>query len=85
LRLFATPAAAALRERVKAIELEAERLQQEALYALRPVEDWGEPGAPLEAARVNAFAYEAFLAASFDLTSLETLLSAFASMPASTA
>ena len=39
-------AVAALRDRVKAVELESERLQQEALYALRPLTDWGVEGAP---------------------------------------
>lgn len=34
-------AVAALRDRVKAVELESERLQQEALYALRPLAAWG--------------------------------------------
>lgn len=39
------PAVAALRDKVKAVELESERLQQEALYALRPLAGWGVEGA----------------------------------------
>jgi uncharacterized protein (TIGR02444 family) len=82
---FSTAATEALRERVKAIELEAERLQQEGLYALRPIAAWGEAAAPAEAAKGNAAAYEARLGATFDRAAIETLLSAFARMPASTA
>jgi uncharacterized protein (TIGR02444 family) len=80
--LFATQATAALRERVKAVELEAERLQQEALFALRPLERWGEPAAPAEAAPANVAAYAARLGAAFDPAAIETLLTAFAGMPA---
>ncbi|NDA45874.1 MAG: TIGR02444 family protein [Alphaproteobacteria bacterium] len=38
---FQSPQVEALRDRVKAVELEAERLQQEALFALRPLQAWG--------------------------------------------
>jgi len=44
---------AALRTRVKAAELEAERLQQEALFALRPVEAWGIAADPQQAGPAN--------------------------------
>lgn len=82
---FPTPPTEALRERVKAIELEAERLQQEALYVLRPVASWGEAAAPAEAARANVAAYEAQLGATFDRAAVETLLAAFAALPAAAA
>ena len=52
--------AEAFRNRIKAVELEAERLQQEAMYALAPL--GAEATDPNEAARANVAAYEAMLA-----------------------
>jgi uncharacterized protein (TIGR02444 family) len=66
--------AAALRERVKAIELEAERLQQEALYALRPLEAWGAAQAPEVAGRANVAAYAGYLGADLPAAAIETML-----------
>ena len=67
--------AEAFRNRIKAVELEAERLQQEAMYAL-PLP----PGQKLpasEAARVNIAAYETMLAVAFPKAAIDSLLTAF--------
>jgi uncharacterized protein (TIGR02444 family) len=66
--------AAALRERIKAVELEAERLQQEALYALRPVEAWGVAQAPAAAGSANVAAYGAYLGAVLPAAAVATTL-----------
>ena len=66
-----------LRKRVKAVELESERLQQETLYALWPVNGLGSQMDPAEAARTNASAYESALNAKFDAAAIATLLGAF--------
>ena len=75
---FDMQGAEALRSRVKAVELEAERLQQEALYALRSPEGWGSPGEPHEAARCNLVAYAGSLGAVFESGAVEALLAGFA-------
>jgi uncharacterized protein (TIGR02444 family) len=72
--------AGAFRNRIKAVELEAERLQQEAMYALAPLGTEG--GSPDEAARANVDAYQEMLTVRFPQAARETLLSAFAAMPA---
>ena len=52
--------AEAYRSKIKGIELEAERLQQEALYDLAQTSRFGEPApSPEEAARANIDAYRA--------------------------
>jgi uncharacterized protein (TIGR02444 family) len=77
--LVALSAAEAFRNRIKAVELEAERLQQEAMYELAPL---GADGAsPNDAARVNVGAYESMRNVDFPEDAIETLLAAFASMP----
>jgi len=68
----------ALRDQVKKIELEAERLQQEALYALKPVASWGATGAPLEAASANLAAYAGAMRAEFDPAACKAMLEGFA-------
>ena len=71
--------AEAFRNRIKAVELEAERLQQEAMFALAPV---GAEGAdPAVAARANVAAYEQMRAVRFPQEAAATLLAAFAAMP----
>ena len=71
-------AATALRDRIKAVELEAERLQQEALYGLRPPTDWGEPDAVSRAtARHNIAAYEHLIGKPFDRNAVAALLNEF--------
>ena len=73
--------AEAFRTRIKAVELEAERLQQEAMYALAPL--GAETADAAAAARVNVAAYEAMLGSRFPQDGTETLLAAFQSMPMS--
>jgi hypothetical protein len=78
--LVAPSNAEAFRNRVKAIELEAERLQQEAMFALpllgEVASDFG------TAARANIAAYEAALRVTFPRAASEAVLAAFAEMPA---
>jgi uncharacterized protein (TIGR02444 family) len=79
--LVAPPPAEAFRNRIKAVELEAERLQQEAMYALAPLgTEAAEPGV---AARANIEAYEEALRVRFPPPAVSTLVDAFASMAAS--
>ena len=79
---FEAPAVAALRQRVKAIELEAERLQQDALFAAWPVAGLGHPAAPTEAARTNIEAYATALGVVFDPDAVSAMLGAFATLGA---
>jgi uncharacterized protein (TIGR02444 family) len=67
----------AFRTRIKAVELEAERLQQEALYALARSGPLGAQAPPPEAARANVAAYEQVLSRSFPKRAVEALLAAF--------
>lgn len=70
-------AALALREKIKAVELEAERLQQEALFALRPAAQWGTPADRQAAAAGNFDTYAAVIGADFDASARKTLLDGF--------
>ena len=71
--------AEAFRNRIKAVELEAERLQQEAMFALTPVGAEGfDPG---DAARANVAAYEQMRSVRFPPEAAATVLAALASMP----
>lgn len=74
---FAPEGVMALRDQLKAIELEAERLQQEALFALRPVAQWGETAEPVAAARGNLDAYAGALGATFDSAAVAAMLAGF--------
>jgi uncharacterized protein (TIGR02444 family) len=67
----------ALRTKIKAIELEAERLQQEALYARSRSAPRGSEARPPAAARANLDAYERVLGARFPNRALDRLVSAF--------
>ena len=71
--------AEAFRNRIKAVELEAERLQQEAMYALAPL--GAEVASSDEAARSNVAAYQDRLGVPFPRGANATLLAAFASIP----
>jgi uncharacterized protein (TIGR02444 family) len=73
------PAAAeSLRTRIKAVELEAERLQQEALYQLAQSSRLGQPSAsPAKAAKTSVDAYQSMIGP-FPPGPLATVLSAFA-------
>jgi|SRR5262249_4551654 len=76
------PATAELfRTRIKAVELEAERLQQEAMYQLARATALGrEAPSPADAARANVEAYAANCRAPFPAPAVETLLAAFAGL-----
>jgi len=76
--LVAGGTAEAFRTRIKAVELEAERLQQEALYELAQSSRLGQPSAsPARAARTSVDAYQGVLGP-FPPGPLDTVLSAFA-------
>ncbi len=74
-------AAEAFRTRIKAVELEAERLQQEAMYLMSHTLPLGRPAAlPPDAARESVAAYEANCAKPFPKPAVETLLAVFAKL-----
>jgi uncharacterized protein (TIGR02444 family) len=76
--VMAPEAAEGFRTRIKQVELEAERLQQEAMYDLAQTGRFGRPAAnPREAARTSVDAYQALLGA-FPPGPLDAVLSAFA-------
>jgi uncharacterized protein (TIGR02444 family) len=76
--VMASDVAEGFRTRIKAVELEAERLQQEALYDLAQSGRFGQSvGSPVEAARVSVSAYQGVLGP-FPPAPLDTVLSAFA-------
>ena len=73
--------AEAFRTRIKAVELEAERLQQEAMYELEPAVPPGqEVASPADAARANLAAYAAMLETTFPQSAADAVLTAFAKM-----
>ena len=77
--LVKAPAAETFRNRIKAVELEAERLQQEAMHAIAAPS--GEPFAsPAAAARASIAAYEKVRARPFGQPAVETLLAQFCAM-----
>lgn len=81
--LVADAAAEAFRTKIKAVELEAERLQQEAMYELAQAHAGSlgqETAAPEEAARANVAAYQAMLGASFSVAAVDAVLAAFGRM-----
>jgi len=67
----------AFRNKVKAVELEAERLQQEALYAFTQSGPLGKHTDPPAAARGNVSAYERVMNVTFPRTAMNVLLGAF--------
>jgi hypothetical protein len=77
--LVEAQAAEAFRTRIKAAELEAERLQQEAMYGLVRESLLGQAAASAaEAARVNIATYAGFCGKDFGEPAVATLLSALA-------
>jgi len=70
-------AAELFRTKVKAIELEAERLQQEALYWFTQAGPLGRAAAPHAAARGNVASYEAAMGLSFAKKAVDVLIGAF--------
>lgn len=67
----------AFRTKVKAIELDAERLQQEALYEFSRSGPLGAAASPPAAARGNIAAYESVLGSRFPSQAVDVLLGAF--------
>jgi uncharacterized protein (TIGR02444 family) len=73
--------AEAFRTRIKAVELEAERLQQEAMYELARAAPLGrDVPSPAEAARANIAAYQRICRASYPEPAVVTLLAALAGL-----
>jgi uncharacterized protein (TIGR02444 family) len=72
------PVAEAFRTRIKAVELEAERLQQQAMYELAPTLPFASASSALSAARANVAGYEAVSAKPFPPGPVATILAAFA-------
>jgi uncharacterized protein (TIGR02444 family) len=70
----------AFRNKVKAVELEAERLQQEALYGFTKSGPLGIKAAPRAAARANIAAYERAMGLNFPTASVAVLIGAFDAM-----
>jgi uncharacterized protein (TIGR02444 family) len=68
------------RTRIKGIELEAERLQQDVLYDLAPSLKLAQASSPAEAARASLAAYQALCAEPFPNEAVETVLTAFANV-----
>jgi uncharacterized protein (TIGR02444 family) len=76
-QLVAGAAAELFRTKIKAVELEAERLQQEAMYEFASASPLGRKAtSPQDAARGNVAAYEAMCRAEFPKSAIETLLAA---------
>ena len=67
----------AFRTKVKAIELDAERLQQEALYDFTKSGPLGTQASPPAAARANVAAYEAVMDTRFPKKAVDVLSGAF--------
>lgn len=81
---FDTPATKAMRERVKAVELESERLQQEALYAHKEPAAWGRSEPDLQrAASGNLAAYAQALGVTFDGDAQSAMLNGMQALAAS--
>jgi uncharacterized protein (TIGR02444 family) len=79
--LVAGAAAEAFRNRIKAVELEAERLQQEAMYQIAPARSGHNTAVPADAAaRANLAAYETILGAPLSPPAVEVLLESFVAM-----
>lgn len=77
-RTFVDPAKQeAFRDKVKAVELGAEQLQQEALYAFTRSGPLGKAAEPPAAARGNVAAYERALDIKFPETTVAALVAAF--------
>jgi uncharacterized protein (TIGR02444 family) len=69
--------AEAFRTRIKAVELEAERLQQEAMHELARAAPLGRAApSPTDAARANIAAYERICRAAYPASAVATLLAA---------
>jgi uncharacterized protein (TIGR02444 family) len=69
----------ALRDKVKVAELEAERLQQEGLYAVTQSGPLGKAAEPSTAASGNVAAYEAAIGKTFPKSAVDVLIGGFKS------
>jgi uncharacterized protein (TIGR02444 family) len=69
----------AFRNKVKAVELDAEKLQQEALYEFTRSGPLGKEALPKEAARSNVGAYERTIGTEFPKKAVEVLIGGFES------
>jgi uncharacterized protein (TIGR02444 family) len=79
--LVAGATAEVFRNRIKAVELEAERLQQEAMFALAQAAPRGTQAAsPEEAARANVAAYESMRRVTFPKAAAEVVLNALGTL-----
>jgi uncharacterized protein (TIGR02444 family) len=67
----------AFRDKVKAVELGAEQLQQEALYAFTQSGPLGKPAEPPAAARGNIAAFASAMGTSFPKAAVDLLVGAF--------
>jgi uncharacterized protein (TIGR02444 family) len=65
------------RDKVKAVELSAEQLQQEALYAFTQSGPLGKPAEPPAAARGNVAAYQGAMGLGFPKNAVDVLIGAF--------
>jgi len=75
--LVAADTAEAFRTKIKAVELESERLQQEAMYALADPAPLGSEGpSTAAAARANVAAYAAIMSKPFPKVAVDTVLAA---------
>jgi uncharacterized protein (TIGR02444 family) len=70
-------AAEAFRTRIKAVELEAERLQQQTMYELASSLTFEPAPSPGDAARANVAAYQAICPRAFPPAARDTIVAAF--------
>jgi uncharacterized protein (TIGR02444 family) len=71
-------AAEAFRTRIKAVELEAERLQQQTMFEMSQTMRFEDAAAPIDAARDNLAAYRSVCPRPLPAAAVETILAAFA-------
>jgi uncharacterized protein (TIGR02444 family) len=82
--VVAPGAAEAFRTRVKAVELEAERLQQQIMYALTPSLPFVGADTTIAAARASIDGYAAVSAKAFPAAAVATILAALAQVSGNT-
>jgi uncharacterized protein (TIGR02444 family) len=78
--LVAPAIAEQFRTKIKAVELEAERLQQEAMYEWANARPFSQTSLAEEAARASIAAYQALCRERFPQSAVETLLAALSSL-----
>lgn len=77
---YTNTGANSFRDRIKVVELEAEKVQQDLLYRLKSAGQWGTTQADSSvAARANLLAYERVLGVQLDIDARETLVAALLS------